>query len=95
MKQNLWNFLTILLEKALDAGVGQVSPEIIEAAGVVQGLIKGVLGPFFVDYNCSSALGSFGAPSSEASTNSTVSVRPREFSMMVNIHQGMPLMTRV
>lgn len=63
--------LCFLLEAVLDAGAGQISPVIIDAADVVQGFIKGVLGPFFVDYNCSSALGNYGAPSPSAGTNST------------------------
>ena len=53
-----------LFENLLDAGAGQISPEIIEAADVVNGLIKGVAGPFFVDFNCSQALSNHGAPNS-------------------------------
>lgn len=61
-----------LFENLFDAGAGQISPEIIEAADVVNGLIKGVAGPFFVDFNCSQTLSNYGAPSSsEAGTNAT------------------------
>lgn len=65
--------LCFILEFVLDAGAGQISPEIIDSADVVQGFIKGVLGPFFVDYNCTSALGSYGAPSPDAGSNGTAS----------------------
>ena len=69
----------LLLKKVLDAGAGQTSPAITEAADVVEALIEGVLSRCFVDYNCSSALGSYGAPSSEAGTNSTGSVSVEGF----------------
>ena len=40
----------------LDAGAGQVSLAIAGAGDIVQGFIKGVVGPFFVQTNCTSTL---------------------------------------